>query len=72
MPSVKLKLQATPDNDKDKDKKSNEEAFNKALKSFQKISQETKRQVKKKEYFVSKRVEMRAKRNSAKKTKRRK
>lgn len=70
MASVKLKPQATTDNDKDK--KSNEEAFNKALKSFQKISQETKRQVKKKEYFVSKRVEMRAKRNSAKKTKRRK
>lgn len=70
MSSVKLKPQTTTDNDKDK--KSNEEAFNKALKSFQKISQETKRQVKKREYFVSKRVEMRAKQNSAKKTKRRK
>lgn len=67
MPSVKLKSQTTDSNDK----KANEEAFNKALKSFQKISQETKRQVKRREYYVSPRVEMRAKRNSSKKGKRR-
>lgn len=67
MPSVKLKSQSTDSNDK----KANEEAFNKALKSFQKISQETKRQVKRREYYVSPRVEMRAKRNSSKKGKRR-
>lgn len=68
MPSVKLKSQTTTDSN---DKKANEEAFNKALKSFQKISQETKRQVKRREYYVSPRVEMRAKRNSSKKGKRR-
>lgn len=67
MSSVKLKSQTTDSNDK----KANEEAFNKALKSFQKISQETKRQVKKREYYVSPRDEMRAKRNSSKKGKRR-
>lgn len=67
MPSVKLKPQISDSNDK----KSNEEAFNKALKSFQKISQETKRQVKRREYYVSPNVEMRAKRNSSKKGKRR-
>lgn len=67
MPSVKLKSHTTDSNDK----KANEEAFNKALKSFQKISQETKRQVKRREYYVSPRVEMRAKRNSSKKGKRR-
>lgn len=67
MPSVKLKPQSSDSNDK----KTNEEAFNKALKSFQKISQETKRQVKRREYYVSPRVEMRAKRNSSKKGKRR-
>ncbi|MBE4703898.1 30S ribosomal protein S21 [Spiroplasma platyhelix] len=67
MPSVKLKSQRVDSNDK----KANEEDFNKALKSFQKISQETKRQVKRREYYVSPRVEMRAKRNSSKKGKRR-
>lgn len=69
MPSVKLKPQTTSDSNNDK--KANDEAFNKALKSFQKISQETKRQVKRREYYVSPRVEMRAKRNSSKKGKRR-
>lgn len=72
MPSVKLNKQDQEANSNQNEKSTNEEAFNKALKSFQKISQETKRQTKRHEYYVSPRVEMRAKRTAAKKLKRRK
>ena len=71
MPSVKLNKHDTEGNS-NQNEKANEESFNKALKSFQKISQETKRQTKRHEYYVSPRVERRAKLSAAKKLKRRK
>jgi len=61
MPSVKSKV----------DKVTNEEStirdenFHKLLKAFQKTLQETKRQVKRHEHFLSARDEMRAKRSNA-------
>lgn len=72
MPTINKVKQTTTNESTTNAEKSNEEAFNRALKNFQKVSQETKREFKKHEYYISPKVEMRAKRSAASKNKRRK